>query len=90
MKKVIYSITKLGKVENTKITGVGYITDDELITAQISKNTGKPYVRVSDCIKDCHPITNSTNEFKGAYYEIVEYNGRDIEINYYIWYKLAD
>ena len=31
MKKVIYSITKLGKVENTKITGVGYITDEELI-----------------------------------------------------------
>ena len=26
MKKVIYSITKLGKVENTKVTGVGYIT----------------------------------------------------------------
>ncbi len=40
MKKVIYSITRLGKVENTKMTGVGYITDDELIIAQISKNTG--------------------------------------------------
>ncbi len=30
MKKVIYSITRLGKVENTKMTGVGYITEDEL------------------------------------------------------------
>ncbi len=36
MKKVIYSITKLGKTENTKFTGVGYITDEELITANVS------------------------------------------------------
>lgn len=89
MKKVVYSVTKVGRTENTKLTGVGYITDDELITAQISKN-GKAYIRTYDCIKNCHPIQNSTNEFKGAYYEIVEYEGRDIEINYYIWFKLAD
>ncbi len=90
MKKVIYSVTKLGKIENTKITGVGYITDEELVIAQISKNTGKAYIRTFDCIKDCHPVPNATNEFKGAYYEIVEYEGRDIEVNYYIWYKLAN
>ncbi len=88
MKKVIYSITKLGKTENTKFTGVGYITDEELITANVSKN-GKPYIRVFECIKDCHPVINATDEYKGAYYEIVEYDGRDIEVNYYIWYKLA-
>lgn len=29
MKKVIFSITKLGRVENTKVTGVGYITDED-------------------------------------------------------------
>ena len=45
MKKVIYSITKLGKVENTKVTGIGYITDEDLITANVSK-TGKPYITV--------------------------------------------
>ena len=88
MKKVIFSVTKLGKVENTKVTGVGYITDEDLITANISKS-GKPYIRVYSCVKACRPITNSTDEFKGAYYEIVEYDGRDIEVNYYIWYKLA-
>ena len=43
MKKVIYSITKLGKIENTKVTGIGYITDEDLITANVSK-TGKPYM----------------------------------------------
>ncbi len=98
MKKVIYSITRLGKVENTKMTGVGYITEDELIIAQISKNTGKAYVRTFECIKDCHQVPNTTNEFKGAYYEIVEidvekngsYDKREIEVNYYIWYKLAE
>lgn len=74
MKKVVYSITKLGKVENTKMTGVGYITDEDLITANISK-TGKPYIRIYSCVKDCHPIPNSTDEFK--------------EVNYYIWFKLA-
>lgn len=88
MKKVIFSVTKLGKVENTKVTGVGYITDEDLITANIGKS-GKPYIRIYSCVKDCHPIHNSTDEFKGAYYEIVEYEGRDIEINYYIWFKLA-
>ncbi len=89
MKKVIYSITKLGKTENTKFTGVGYITDEELITANVSKN-GKPYIRVFECIKDCHPVINTKDEYKGAYYEIVEYDGRDIEVNYYVWYKLAE
>lgn len=88
MKKVIFSVTKLGKVENTKVTGVGYITDEDLITANIGKSC-KPYIRIYSCVKDCHPIPNSTDEFKGAYYEIVEYDGRDIEVNYYIWYKLA-
>ncbi len=98
MKKVIYSITKLGKVENTKITGVGYITDEELVIAQISKRTGKAYIRTLACVKDCHPVINTKNEFKGAYYEIQEcqfekngsYETREIEVNYYIWYKLAD
>lgn len=88
MKKVIFSVTKLGKVENTKVTGVGYITDEDLITANVSK-TGKPYIRIFPCVKNCHLVMNSTDEFKGAYYEIVEYDGRDIEVNYYIWYKLA-
>lgn len=84
MKKVIYSITKLGKVENTKITGVGYVTEEELVIAKVSKNTGKPYIRTFNCIKDCHPVIGATNEFKGTYYEILEYDGRDIEVNYYI------
>ena len=56
MKKVIYSITKLGKIENTKVTGIGYITDEDLITANVSK-TGKPYIRIFPCSKS----SNTTN-----------------------------
>ncbi len=81
MKKVIYSITKLGKTENTKFTGVGYITDEELITANVSKN-GKPYIRVFECIKDCPPVINAKDEYKGAYYEIVEYSSVSLNILY--------
>ena len=98
MKKVVYSITKLGRFES-KMSGVGYITDSDLIIAALSKN-GKPYIRVfEDCIKTCHEVTNKPNEFKGSFYEIREvpldtgknnYDFREVEINYNIWLKIAD
>ena len=74
---------KLGKIENTKVTGIGYITDEDLITANVSK-TGKPYIRIFLCVKNCHPAMNSPDEFKGAYDEMDEDNERDIDGNYYI------
>lgn len=89
MKKVVFSITRLGKSENTKFSGIGYITDEDLVTAGVSKN-GKPYVRIYNCVKDCHKVAGTEDEFKGAYFELVEYDGRDVEINYYIWFKLAN
>lgn len=98
MKKVVYGVTKFGRIENTKMTGVGFITDEDLVIACISQK-GKPYIRVfEDCVKNCHLIAGTQNEYKGAYYEIREIefdkNGstetREIEINYSIWFKLAD
>ena len=96
MTKVVFSITKLGKYEN-KISGVGYITDTDLVVPALSKN-GKPYIRVfEDCIKSCHLITGREDEYKGLYYEIVKvpldtgknnYDFREIEVNYSIWFKL--
>ena len=98
MKKVVYSVTKVGKVENFSMKGVGYITDTDLVIACNSK-AGKPYIRVfEDCIKDCHKVIGTEDEYKGAYYEIREIEferqdgskeKRECEINYYIWYKLA-
>lgn len=56
MKEVVYSISKPNKLEDGRLTGIGCITDEDLIIAAISKN-GKPYIRVfEDCLKDCHPI----------------------------------
>lgn len=98
MKKVVYSVTKVGRKENYQMKGVGYITDTDLIIACESKNQ-KPYIRVfEDCIKDCHLVTGKQDEYKGAYYEVREVEfarqdgsieTRECEFNYYIWYKLA-
>lgn len=72
MKKVVYTVTKVGRTENTKMSGLGYVTENDLIIACISKNQ-KPYIRVFEgAVKDCHKVINTTNEYKGAYYEVKE------------------
>ena len=100
MKKVVYSVTRSGKVE-TKLTGIGFITDEDLVIACVSKN-GKPYIRVfEDCVKNCRPIPDRKDEFRGPFYEIREietetrnssgeftgYDRREVELSYRIWYK---
>ena len=88
MKKVLYTITKENK-EKTKISGFGFISDTDLFTAQFSK-AGKPYIRVYEgCLKYCHQVVGSDDAFKGAFWEVVEIEGRTVEINYYIYYKLV-
>ena len=104
MKKVVYTVTKVGRTENTKMSGLGYVTENDLIIACISKNQ-KPYIRVFEgAVKDCHKVINTPNEYKGAYYEVKEvefetknssgqstgFEKREIEMNYYIWYKELD
>ena len=98
MKKVVYSVTRVGKTNST-IKGVGYITDEDLVVACNSKNN-TPYIRVFEEItKYCHPVVNSQDQYKGAYYEISEVEftrpdgskeTREIEVNYLVWYKLID
>ena len=103
MKKVVYSVTRSGKFES-KLTGIGFITESDLVIACMSKN-GKPYIRIfEDCIKNCHPIIGRENEYHGAHYEIREIEvqttnssgddtgseKREIELNYRIWYKITD
>lgn len=98
MKKVVYNVTRYKRDEIYKISGIGYITEKDLIIACISKN-GKPYIRVfEDCIKECHQIVGRDKEYKGEYSEIREvefevkgsYETREVELEYRIWYKLAD
>ena len=97
MKKVVYSISKLNRFGNNKMTGIGFITDSDLVIACVSQK-GNPYIRIfEDCVKHCHTIPNRDGEFKGAHYEIREvefekngsYETREIEIEYSIWYKLV-
>ena len=93
MKKVVFSVTKLGKTEQ-KISGIGYVTEQDLVTACIGKN-GKPYIRIFEgCLKDCFPV--SEGEFKGNYYEFreVEFETKygsketkELEVEYSIWFK---
>lgn len=105
MKKVVYSVMKSGR-KDTKITGLGYIADDDLIIACLSKDSSKPYIRIFDgCVSRCHLVIGTTDEYKGAYYEIREievdvtdthgnsvgsFETREIEVDYNVWFKILD
>ena len=74
MKKVIYSVSRFNKFGNNKLTGIGFITDKDLIIACVSQK-GNAYIRVfEDCVKNCQSIPNRDGEYKGAHYEIRENN----------------
>ncbi len=99
MKKIVFAVTRYVKGEPQKQSGIGFITDEDLIIACVGKNN-KPYIRVfQDCVHSCYPIPNKPGEFKGNHYEIHEIeveskNGskdtREIEVDYKIWYKYAE
>ena len=103
MKKVVYAVTRVGKNGNTKMSGFGWITESDIIATYKGRD-GNRHKRVyEDCIRNCRP-TGKPNEYKGTYYEIKEiefqttnsvgqctgYDTREIEINYYIWFKVID
>ena len=104
MKKVVYSVSRNNRFGGNKLTGLGFITESDLVIASKSKK-GNAYIRVfEDCVKNCHAVSGRDGEFKGAYYEIREiefekktssgestgYETREIEVEYSIWYKLVD
>ena len=104
MKKVVYSVSKTNRYGSTKMTGLGFVTENDLITACVNKK-GKAYIRIfEDCVKNCHAVPNRPGEFKGAHYEIREvefekktssgestgYETREIEVEYSVWYKFVD
>ena len=104
MKKVVYSVSRTNRYGSTKMTGLGFITESDLIIACNGKR-GKAYIRVfKECVKNCHAVSGREGEFKGAHYEIREiefekktssgestgYEKREVEIEYSVWYKLVD
>ena len=103
MKKVVYSVSRTNRYGSTKMTGLGFVTESDLITACVSKK-GNAYIRVfEDCVKNCHAVSGRDGEYKGAHYEIREvefettnssgehtgYDTREIEVEYSIWYKIV-
>jgi len=89
MKKVVYSVKKSYR-DDFPSSGIGYITDTDLIAACLSKSN-KMYVKIfENCLERLKPVTGKPNEFKGTYEEFYESDdGRDYQISYDIWYKLA-
>ena len=72
MKKVVYSVSRTNRYGSTKMTGLGFVTESDLIIACNGKS-GKAYIRVfEDCVKNCHAVPNRPGEFKGTHYEIRE------------------
>lgn len=43
MKKVVYGVSKISRFGNSKMTGVGFITDEDLVIACVSRK-GNAYI----------------------------------------------
>ena len=102
MKKVVYSVQKVGRFDTPKMSGLGVIVEDNLLISAISQK-GKPYIRVFEGVTEyCHKVVGKENEFKGYFteYKVVEVekdtNGYksietiEVENEYKIWFKYAD
>ena len=102
MKKVVYSVVKVGRFDTPKMTGLGYVADGNLLISAVSQK-GKPYIRVFEGVTEyCHKVVGKENEFKGFFTEYKEVevekdtNGYksietiEVENEYKIWYKFAD
>ena len=94
MKKVKYVITRYSKKGSYRFTGYGVLDGNDLITKYTDKNGNQVEHRYEDVMKSLHPVMNTTNEFKGSFYEYEEIefeNDRgqlvniEIEVDYNIW-----
>ena len=102
MKKVVYSVQRVGRFDTPKMSGLGYIVEDNLLISAISQK-GKPYIRVFEGVTEyCHKVVGKDDEFKGYFTEYKEVevekntNGYksietiEVENEYKIWYKYAN
>ncbi len=98
MQKVVYSVSKVNKDE--KLKGVGYLIEGNLLIPATSQK-GNLYIRMfEDGQKQCKPVPNTENEFKGyvtvAYENVHVYNKEKdhydtldyVETIYFVWFKL--
>lgn len=90
MKKVVYSIKK-DRNPDEKLSGLGFINDEGTLLCKCVSKTGKRYTRAFDEVEQhCHPIIGKENEFKGYVTMYYEYDRRDIEVEYSVWYKIVE
>ena len=95
-KKVVYSIRKVRNF-NEKLSGLGFVNDEGTLFCKCVSKNG--YTRAFDDVdKHCFPVFGKENEYKGfvtMYYQDVplynkqhdNYDVRDIEVEYSIWFK---
>ena len=87
MKKVVYSIRKV-RNSDEKLSGLGFINDEGTLFCKCVSKNGKRYTRAFDDVdKHCFPVFGKENEYKGYVTMYYEYEGRDIEVEYSVWYK---
>ena len=87
MKKVVYSIRKV-RNSNEKLSGLGFINDEGTLFCKCVSKNGKRYTRAFDDVdKHCFPVFGKENEYKGYVTMYYEYEGRDIEVEYSVWFK---
>ena len=102
MKKVVYSVQRVGRFEIPKMSGLGYIVEDNLLISATSQK-GKAYIRVFEGVTEyCHKVVGKENEFKGFFTEYKEVEVEkntggyksietiEVENEYKIWFKYAD
>ena len=89
-RKVRFSLTRYTKNGSFKFNGYGQIDNENLYTNK------KVY---EDCIRYCHKITNKENEYKGCFslFEEIEFTNEkqqlvnlELEVNYYLWFKILN
>ena len=102
MKKVVYSVSRVGRFDTPKMSGLGYVVEGNLLISATSQK-GKAYIKVfKGAVEYCHKVVGKENEFKGNFTEYKEVeiekktNGYvsletiEVENEYKIWYKYAD
>ncbi len=89
-KKLKFSLTKFTKKGSFRFVGYGEIDNENLYTKS------KTY---EDCIRYCHKMLNSTNEFKGSFtqFEEIEFENEkgqivnlEVENCYGLWFRILN
>lgn len=98
MIKVYYSLTRFRKYDSVKTKGIGFITDEDLIVWTFD-NGSKKKRTYQDCIRYCHKIVGTSDQYKGNFTEFSTIEVPDkygslqeieVEIEYELWFKILE